>query len=168
MSISPPSDIVLDVARAADPTRYAQAAARLSRVADGPTEQFPEILADLPPPAATPAGPPRIKPGDAYQEFEAMVLATMIEATIPDQLTSVFGSGTAGDVWKSMLAEQLGAEMAKAGGVGLARQLREAATPALRSDTEALLVTTLERQMISAMKPEATIPADVAPRGPTE
>ena len=37
MSISPPVDIVLDVARAADPVRYKDAVARLTRIA-APTD----------------------------------------------------------------------------------------------------------------------------------
>jgi len=44
MSISPPSDIVLDVARAADPTRYAEAAARLTRAA-APAGGFSTMMA---------------------------------------------------------------------------------------------------------------------------
>ena len=52
-----------------------------------------------------------------------MTLATMIEAAMPDDASSAYGSGTAGSVWKSMMAEQLGKQMAKAGGIGLASQL---------------------------------------------
>ena len=49
MSISPPTDIVLDVARAADPTRYTQAAARLNRTAPA-GDDFADFLNDARPP----------------------------------------------------------------------------------------------------------------------
>jgi Rod binding domain-containing protein len=37
-----------------------------------------------------------------------------------------FGKGVAGDVWRSMLAEQLGNAVAKSGGVGIAKFLAAA------------------------------------------
>src|SRR5258708_33015375 len=37
-----------------------------------------------------------------------------------------FGKGVAGDVWRSMLAEQLGTAVAKSGGVGIAKFLAAA------------------------------------------
>jgi len=155
MSISPPSDIVLDVVRAADPARYAEAAARLTRIAAANAEPFAEALAapNAPnlPPAAPPSAPATVE-ADAYLGFEAMVLATLIEATMPDQLSAVFGSGTAGGIWKSMLAEQLGAAMARAGGIGIARQLE--ADAAERSATEALLIATVERRVAREAKPD--------------
>ena len=163
MSISPPSDIVLDVARAADPARYAEAAARLTRTAADAAEPFAAILAGpaQPPPARAiaaslqPTPAPTSRAADAYQDFEAMVLATFIEATMPEQLSAVFGSGTAGSVWKSMLAEQLGAEMARAGGVGLARALAQDAEA--RAAAETLLVTAIERRAIDTVSQAETI-----------
>ena len=56
-----------------------------------------------------------------------MALATMIEAAMPDEAASYFGEGTAGSVWKSMLAEQIAEQMAKAGGIGIAAQLARSA-----------------------------------------
>jgi len=57
---------------------------------------------------------------DPYVEFEAFVLQSFVEAMLPKNAESVFGSGTAGGFWKSMLAEKLGMELAKSGGIGLA------------------------------------------------
>jgi len=171
MSISPPSDIVLDVARAADPARYAEAAARLTRPAAGSAAAEPFAVVLAPPPPANAAPPPPAPrsadpAADAYRGFEAMVLATLIEATIPDELSAVYGSGTAGDLWKSMLAEQFGAAMAEAGGIGIARQLAEQA--AARSATETLLVTAIERHAIGAAKPDAAASDPLDPTGWTE
>ena len=42
---------------------------------------------------------------------------------LPKESEEVFGKGTAGGVWKSMLAEQLGAQLAKGKGIGIAKQL---------------------------------------------
>ena len=52
---------------------------------------------------------------------------------MPKQSSALFGTGTAGDVWKSMLAEQIAAEMARAGGIGIAEHLK-AAHPADKPD----------------------------------
>jgi Rod binding domain-containing protein len=176
MSISPPSDIVLDVARAADPTRYAEAAARLTRAAapaDGfstmmaasstdtaPTEapSPPAVMAD----AAKPGAKPPARSAEAYRGFEAMALSTMIEAAMPDESSVIFGKGTAGSVWKSMLAQQLGEQMAKAGGIGIAAQLARGAQAALVGDkagaladtganARSLLLSAIERHVTGAI-----------------
>jgi len=186
MSIRPPTDIVLDVARAADPLAYKQAAARLTQVASvsspvnayGATEgadDFTSIFDQVTAPA-TP-GPEMFEPpsdliqmpfnaaeavtkmknrdllasasmlshaGDpggfaarpmaasaapgakAYQSFEAMVLSSFVETMLPQNAESTFGTGTAGQIWRSMLAQQIATQMADAGGIGIARQLEAA------------------------------------------
>lgn len=163
MSISPPSDIVLDVARAADPARYSEAAARLTRTTPS-TETFANFLSDTESAATErastlPVASVALKKAPAnsaaaFEGFEAMALATMIEASMPGDATAVFGSGTAGSVWKSMLAEQLGAQMAKAGGIGLAAQLARSAQAAIAGaggqvdagqQAKSLIMGTLER-----------------------
>jgi Rod binding domain-containing protein len=45
---------------------------------------------------------------------------------LPQDASVVFGKGTAGTIWRSMLAEQIGNEMAKGNGVGIAKQLAKA------------------------------------------
>jgi Rod binding domain-containing protein len=180
MSINPPSDIVLDVARAADPTRYAEAAARLTRAA-APADGFSTMMAQSSADAAPAGAPPSsaamadaTKPGakpparaeEAYRGFEAMALSTMIEAAMPDESSVIFGKGTAGSVWKSMLAQQLGEQMAKAGGIGLAAQLARGAQAALVNDkvapqadaganAQSLLLSAIERRVTGAIMPSA-------------
>ena len=185
MSISPPSDIVLDVARAADPARYSQAAAKLTSTPPS-TDAFDQFLRDVPGSGSTTAadasklaaiGATKVpaKAAEAYQSFEAMTLATMIEASLPSDADDVFGAGTAGSVWKSMLAEQLGTQMAKAGGIGIATQLARSAQAAFTADTagaadaggqaKSLLLDTIQRGFVRGLSPadDDTTVSDTAP-----
>ena len=54
------------------------------------------------------------------QQFESFVLRSFVESMLPEDNGSFFGTGTAGQIWKSMLAERIGDEMAKDGGIGIA------------------------------------------------
>jgi Rod binding domain-containing protein len=102
-----------------------------------------------------------------FRGFEAMALASMIEAAMPKEGDTIFGAGTAGRAWKSMLAEQLGTQMAEAGGIGIARQLASAAPFAREpgglggtetaSIAESLLVTQIERGFVDAAMPDAVM-----------
>ncbi|MEJ2124132.1 MAG: rod-binding protein [Alphaproteobacteria bacterium] len=157
MSINPPSDIVLDVARASDPQQYRAAVERLqqmggAKAASGST--VPEAFSvPAPPPAPSPALPPSQaaakppqtltapsspsasaavskSPGDAksaaaYQKFEAFLLQTFVEAMLPKDATNVYGSGTAGDIWRSMFAEHIADELATSAKLGIAERISE-------------------------------------------
>lgn len=146
MAINPPSDIVLDVAKAADPLAYRAAVDKLARIgteAAGPAAAaFEEMLsrADSPP-AAEPLPPTdwrladlrarltedhnaqTASRSDPYRQFEAFVLQTFIESMLPKDANHVFGEGIAGSFWSSMLAEQIAKQMAEAGGLGIADTL---------------------------------------------
>jgi hypothetical protein len=137
VAITPPSDIVLDVARAADPERYRAAVERLSRLraataageASSPPAAREGRLAPATPlsvgsPVSTtaPLRQPRSRL-DAYGQFEAFVLQSFVQAMLPKNATNVYGRGTAGEVWKSMLAEKIGEELARSGQVGIAQRL---------------------------------------------
>jgi peptidoglycan hydrolase FlgJ len=144
VSVQPPSDIVLDVARAADPSRYQAAVTKLTQAAPG---TFADALGAASGPrtgvpwsaqpnpdavltrfrAAATLAAPRPK-GTPAQQFEAFALQTFVDSMLPQHATAVFGKGNAGAIWKSMLAEQLGAQLAAAGGVGIARMI-DAAHP---------------------------------------
>ena len=150
MSISPPSDIVMDVARAADPARYQEAAAKLSQPGD------PDAFASAADEAAREAGLTTHMPldvhgtltslkndtarsgaADPYRKFEGQVIQQFVEAMLPKAET-VFGKGNAGGIWKSMLAEQIGQQIAQTGGIGIARMLnasRPAAATAVPTAT---------------------------------
>jgi peptidoglycan hydrolase FlgJ len=147
MAISPPSDIVLDVARAADPARLQLAVDRLQKLGNGiagtqfaaavdeaaPAGGLPglagarEKFAALAPAKfgnTTPAAP--AKSAKTMQQFEAQVIQTFIEQMMPEATANNFGSGTAGGVWRSMLSEQIANQIAKAGGLGLREKVEAA------------------------------------------
>jgi Rod binding domain-containing protein len=147
MAIAPPSDIVLDTLMAADPARSQEVAARLAQLRPSRPGDFDTTLVD---PAALEAVAPRKKAAPAttslprqsaridtaaasrssippaYRKFEAFVLQTFIEAMLPHDSDVNFGKGVAGNVWRSMMAEQLGTAVANAGGVGIAKYLAAA------------------------------------------
>lgn len=143
MAITPPSDIVLDVARAADPARLQLAVDRLQKLGNGIAgTQFAAAVDE-----AAPAGlagarekfaalaPAKLdntasavpsKTAKTMQQFEAQVIQTFIEQMMPEATANNFGSGTAGGVWRSMLSEQIANQIAKAGGLGLREKVEAA------------------------------------------
>ena len=68
-----------------------------------------------------PGGPDKL--GQAKTQFEAMMLNSFVGELLPKDASAVFGQGTAGDMWRSMLAEQVSLQIAKSGKLGLARRL---------------------------------------------
>jgi Rod binding domain-containing protein len=63
---------------------------------------------------------------DVPKEFEAFVLQSFIQEMLPKNAEGVYGSGIAGDIWRSMLSEQLAFQVAERGGIGIADQVRGA------------------------------------------
>jgi len=130
VAITPATDIVLDVARAADPERYRAALERLARLRAGADVSPPPAFTPNPPVANTANPPAQTTPGarsrrqlDPYGQFEAFVLQSFLQSMMPRNATSVYGRGSAGEFWRSMLAEKLGDELARSGQVGIARRL---------------------------------------------
>jgi hypothetical protein len=74
---------------------------------------------------------------NAHKDFESIVLKNMFETMLPDGAENVFGKGIAGETWKSMMAEQLAAEVVRSGGLGIAARL--AATAPVRGNAEVIL-----------------------------
>jgi Rod binding domain-containing protein len=58
------------------------------------------------------------------KDFEAFVLQSFLQEMLPKKAEGVYGSGIAGDVWRSMLAEKLAFEVTERGGIGIADQVR--------------------------------------------
>jgi peptidoglycan hydrolase FlgJ len=141
MAFNPRTDVVLEVASAADPSRATLAAQRLNALAgpNAPTADFaadldraakPGSAATAPMPGGADArsrlaeaqgGPDKMK--QAKTQFEAMMLNSFVSELLPKDTGEVFGQGTAGDMWRSMLAEQVSNQIAKSGKLGLARRL---------------------------------------------
>jgi peptidoglycan hydrolase FlgJ len=140
MAFNPRTDIVLEVASAADPSRANLAAQRLDAIA-GSNASAADFAADLDrasPASATSAplgsaadarsrlaeaagGPDKVR--QAKTQFEAMMLNSFVGELLPKDSGEVFGQGTAGDMWRSMLVEQVSMQIAKSGKLGLARRL---------------------------------------------
>lgn len=53
------------------------------------------------------------KKQDGEEMLQRLLLNTVVEAMLPKDVTSFTGSGTAGNIWRSMLAEQVAEEMSK-------------------------------------------------------
>jgi Rod binding domain-containing protein len=135
MAINPPSDIVLDVLKAADPARLAVAEQRLNalRASDAAPPDFAASL-DQAASAMNGAGADarnRLQSVGATDskmarqkvEFEAMILNNLVTEIIPKSSDSMFGKGFAGDMWRSMLADQIAHQIARAGTLGIAKRL---------------------------------------------
>lgn len=138
VSISLVSDIVLDVARAADPLKSRVAAEKLSRgeaANQAPRIGFDRMLTSAagPLPAARKIfasdGPnssgmlPRIDAKTkAYKGLEQLILKNLMESMLPKESAAIFGKGSAGDIWRSFLADQLAAEIVKTVDLGIVHQ----------------------------------------------
>lgn len=120
MAISPPSDIVLDVARAAQATDVASARAALMRRSHAGSSAAPAANAgDM----RSAAGKTASGASGTFVKFEAMVLQTFVKEMLPKQTEAVYGRGMAGEMWQSLLAQQLGEVIAERGGIGIANTL---------------------------------------------
>ena len=138
MSISPVSDIVLDVAMAADPAKYHAAAEKLSTgnaARDVDSNSFDLVLrntlANMPASqnnfgtASFAASKPLKSPDEtvkAYKGLEQLVLKNLVETLLPKNSSVLFGSSTAGEIWRSMLADQLASEIGKSVALGTAHR----------------------------------------------
>lgn len=60
------------------------------------------------------------KTKEAGQQFEAVFLRQMLEEWMPKDSESLFGEGTAGTVWRSMMVDSLATTLSKSGTIGIA------------------------------------------------
>ena len=128
MAVQLVTDLVLDVARAADPRKVAEARAALQTgvaAAKTAAADFTAAVTDAAPAVtALPRAVASAVPAKgAAEQFEAYVLQNFVQSMLPADNESVYGKGLAGDMWKSMLAEQVASTMAHDGGVGIANRL---------------------------------------------
>ena len=150
MAISPPSDILLDVANAADPASVRAATARLATLASDPSAKagdFARALAaaqqdgkassgattglanygtsTLLGPATSVAGRAAPLKRDTYQKFEAVLLTNFVESMLPKD-DELYGDKQSAGVYRSMLAEQFANQISRAGGIGIAKAVEHA------------------------------------------
>jgi peptidoglycan hydrolase FlgJ len=123
-------DLVEDVLLAADPAREAAAVARLEALAENRSGRIePDSLregADLHArlaPLSAPRSAPEETQSAALRELESFTLSRFVEAMLPSAEAGFFGTGTGGEVWRSMTADQLGKVLADSGATGLAERL---------------------------------------------
>jgi peptidoglycan hydrolase FlgJ len=154
------NDIVLGVTKAADVAKREAAVARLEKLsaqakaALATTEQTADAAAtewstELQRAAADTSRTAKFvstsdatagatsKEKNVYVQFEALLLKNMVEAMMPKNSEAVFGHGIAGDLWKSMLAEKIAAEIARTGAVGIAKQVAASETAAVKKAGDA-------------------------------
>lgn len=158
MAIRPPSDLILDVAAAADPSKLQAATERLDttggeeagaafEAALVTASQAATAAASAPATSAAAAAvtganapvrgttatitdarnAPMLRddtsPAKAMRKLEAFFLQSALQEMLPKDAEALYGAGLAGDIWKSMLAEQLAAELAKSAKFGIAERL---------------------------------------------
>ena len=155
MSIAPPSDIILDVAQAADPRRLQAATSKLNGMAaalggndttgggaaslarpddfgailDGAAGTRPGGSKSLAGSTLFPTAAGTLPPqGSPYRKFEAVLLQTFIQEMLPKD-EHLFGDAASADICRSMLAEQLATQLSKTGRIGIAKMIEKAHGP---------------------------------------
>jgi peptidoglycan hydrolase FlgJ len=137
VAINPPSDIVLDVLNAADPLRSEATTQRLNALGAGASDDFAKALDAVRQPSVSPLvgmadARSRLldkgmaadkKTAHAQVELEATLLNNLVGEMLPKDADDVYGQGTAGDVWRSMLGDQIAHQIAKSGELGIAKRL---------------------------------------------
>lgn len=143
MSIFPPTDLVIDVGRAADPSKRAAAIQRLERLSSpGPDAgslpaSHPDhfIFTNIHPTLSSsrPSDRLNIDAGrpdsvSAVKKFEAFLLQTWLEVLLPKIDGGAYGNDHAGGVWRTLMAEQLGDQLAKSDCLGISRLIDHSST----------------------------------------
>jgi Rod binding domain-containing protein len=175
VAISPPSDLVLDVVRAADPAQVQEAQAKLkSNRAAFEATSLAEAGAGFQAAvgilnrdsAATNASQAVSAAGgkvvpEHLRKFESMVLQNFVKSMLPTDSEEMYGKGTAGEIWRGMMADQLGEALAKGGGIGIAESLAKSsgigdASPDKDKNTDRVasgMVQTLQREAFADLLP---------------
>jgi hypothetical protein len=135
MAISPASDIILDVARAADPQK-ASATTRALAEGAGAADASAGFSRELQSVSALSSGLYSYRNAGAFSQaasgtaakkatvgLESVLLKSFIDQMLPKDAVEVFGGGVAGDVWKSMLSDKIAEEVAKSGALKIGQRL---------------------------------------------
>jgi len=136
VAISVISDLVMDVVRAADPqeVQVAQEKLKANKAAFAATSLADAgkgfgAAVDMLDGASSKAGlgdtnirSARTEIPETYRKYEASVLQTFVANMLPKDSEEVYGKGNAGEIWKSMMAEQFADTISRNGGVGIAEQ----------------------------------------------
>lgn len=114
-------DIIEAVMQRADPGKSMAAARRLESfsrlaVAGAGSPKLPKFAAlkdQSRLPESESADDPKVKA--AMHKLEAMLAAKMVEAAMPKDQSHIYGEGVAGDVWRGLQIEAMGAAIADGG-----------------------------------------------------
>lgn len=104
----------------------------------------------------------KLKKADAPEQFETFVLQSFIEEMLPKSSDGVYGSGIAGDYWRSMLAEQIAGQVTERGGVGVANMIRGGDRPGLKHSLSSIP----QPQLVMPQAASGADAADVLASGP--
>jgi len=184
MAIDPTTDIVLDVIKAADPQRAAAATQRLYALGNGqapaPSDfalaldqamRSPTIGAAPMPSAAdarsrlaSVAAGGTDKAASVQEQFEAVLLNNFVGEMLPKNAGDVFGQGLSGDMWKSMLADQVSRQIAKSGALGIGKRLFASHPLTLPRAHEHAVAKAAGAPTAAQMSANAlSLPSDIAP-----
>jgi len=137
MTIQPISDIILDVANAADPVR---AAATKEKLAQASGVDFASLLAGSTPQASgqnwsdvsrarffsDATGKPLVSghgADEAKRGLETLIAKMLIETMLPKESAATYGQGTAGGIWRSMLADRLAEDLTRGKGLSILKNV---------------------------------------------
>ncbi len=137
MSISPPSDIIMDVIRAAGQAPVAPASAAAEARGPIPIGKVPKALREAmareweaymraaranDTPAATARSRPQANDPlrKNMAKLEGVLLQTMLQGIMAGRENGPFGTGLAGGYWKSLMVQAIADRLAERGGIGIA------------------------------------------------
>lgn len=155
MSISPGSDLILDVVNAVNPHKSAAASTRLAKLAAAPVVTGKDFIEELGKSAAKvgrksividaenkiPTHDNAVMPyragarntsGDgalkkAYRQLEGVFLKGAVKSMLSGQKNKLFGESIAGEYWKSFMAEAIAEQVSRGKGLGVADALSQRA-----------------------------------------
>lgn len=139
MSIFPPTDLIIDVDNAADPSKRSMAIQRLKHISSTLSDHPVNIVSDTHMthfensyrPASLSSIQERATPHQINQDpvneasslkkFEAFLLQSWLELLLPKIEGGAYGHDGAAGTWRSLFAEQLGAQLAQKDCIGINR-----------------------------------------------
>jgi len=144
VAISIPSDLVMDVVNAGNPATVQKAESMLAAAAAtkakavAATDRFTTEVASLSGDIGTSlvdlrerlaeADNSKVEVPEAYRKFEAMVLGNFVQSMLPADNEEIYGKGTAGEMWRGMMADKIGTVISEGGGIGIAERMARQAS----------------------------------------
>lgn len=64
-------------------------------------------------------------PGEFAKKLETVIANVLVSGMLPKDISSFYGKGAAGEVWRQMLSQELADAIARGGGIGFAERLQQ-------------------------------------------